>query len=345
MFGDATWRKKKYKCNYCRKKFKTELFLKKHIKVLHNHGGKNYDCDECGKDFGTAQYLRKHVEIVHEGRRDYNCNKCGKDFSYAHVLKTHIESVHEGRRDYRCSGCGKDFSTAQYLKKHIQLVHEGQRNHHCGECGKDFSTAQYLKTHIECIHKGLKDYNCSECGKKFGQSSNLRSHIEHVHEKRRASKLIVSVAAVDEDNSEIDHKSTNVQIPRVNNAPIMTCENVKVKEEQFDTEELPAFESESTYLDNNIKNEIKIEPLENINDGQMLKDPNTRRKSKQEENTSNFQKFSSIHVKSEEQNENIVPKIKIKKEDIEFEEMPIFEKDSAYLDETIKKEIKTEPYH
>ena len=66
---------KKYKCDFCRKKFKTELFLKKHIKVLHSQGGKNYDCVKCGKDFGAAHYLRRHIQFVHEGRSDYNCTE------------------------------------------------------------------------------------------------------------------------------------------------------------------------------------------------------------------------------------------------------------------------------
>ena len=64
----------------------------------------------------------------------------------------------------------------------------------------------------------------------------------------------------------------------------------------------------------------------------------------QGENNSNFQNSSIHYEKSEEQNENMVQNIKIKKEEIECEETPIFEKDSAYLDEDIKKEIKTEPY-
>ena len=52
-----------------------------------------------------------------------------------------------------------------------------------------------------------------------------------------------------------------------------------------------------------------------------------------------------MHEKSrEEQNENMVPNVKIKKEEIEFEEVPIFERDSTYLEQEIKKEIKTEPY-
>ena len=40
----------------------------------------------------------------------------------------------------------------------------------------------------------------------------------------------------------------------------------------------------------------------------------------------------------------MVPNSKIKKEKIEFDELPIFEKDSTYLEEAIKKEIKIEPY-
>ena len=367
-------KEKKYKCDYCRKKFKTELFLKKHIKVLHNQGGKNYDCVECGKDFGTAPILRKHIEFVHEGRSDYNCAQCGKNFRTAHALKTHIECVHEGRRDYNCTECGKNFGTSQVLKQHIECVHEGRRDYNCAECGKSFSTAQYVKVHIKCVHEGRRDYNCTKCSKKFSDSSklkkhieclhekgkdhnctkcskkfsqsiNLKRHIEHFHEKRKASKQ-VSETAVDEENSEIVQETNKVRIPGISNAANNdTCEHMKVKKEQLDTEEMPTFESESTYFDEKIKKEIKIEPLESIHDGQMFKDPDIRRKSKQGENNSNSQ-ISLIHYeKSKEQNENMVQSIKIKKEEIEFEEMPIFEKDSAYLDETIKKEIKTEPYH
>ena len=100
---------------------------------------------------------------------------------------------------------------------------------------------------------------------------------------------------------------------------------------------MPTFESEATYLDCNIKKEIKIEPCENFTTGQ---------KSNQETKDSNYHSSSSIHEKSsEEYNEkNMVPNSKIKKEKIEFDEMPIFEKDSTYLEEAIKKEIKIEPY-
>ena len=56
-------------------------------------------------------------------------------------------------------------------------------------------------------------------------------------------------------------------------------ENMEVKKEQLDTEEiLPTFEHESTYLENEIKKEIKIEPLESMNDGLIFKNHDTKRK-------------------------------------------------------------------
>ena len=129
-------------------------------------------------------------------------------------------------------------------------------------------------------------------------------------------------------------------MPELNCAPNDAIgENMEVKKEQLDAEDMPIFESESTYLDNNIKKEIKIEPHEGMNDDQMLKDHDTSWKSNQNSHNS-----SIVPEKSEEQYENMEPNIKIKREETEFEEMPIFERDSAYLDEGIKKEIKTEPY-
>ena len=56
---------KKYKCDHCRKKFKTEIFLKKYIKVLHNQGRKNYDYVEIGKDFSNQLILGSNDWIHH----------------------------------------------------------------------------------------------------------------------------------------------------------------------------------------------------------------------------------------------------------------------------------------
>merc|ERR1712150_204158 len=204
------------------------------------------------------------------GRRDHNCAQCGKNFSSAQYLKRHIEFVHDGRRDHNCAQCGKDFSTAQYLKVHIKCVHEGQKDYNCTECGKDFSSKQKLKVHIKCIHEGLRDYNYAECGKDFSYSKDLKKHIECEHEKRKAPKLVPDdAAAADEENSKIVHETKNGPMSESKCAPNDAIgDNIEIKNEQLDTEEMPTFEHDSTYLDNEIKKEIKIEPLESVHDYQ-----------------------------------------------------------------------------
>ena len=231
------------------------------------------------------------------------------------------------------------------LFDHIKNVHEGQRgrrDYNCAECGKDFSTATVLKNHIECVHEGRRDYNCAECGKDFSTAHCLKRHIKCIHEKRKDSELVSNTDDEEEENSKIAHEINNVRMPESNCEPIDAIgENMEVKKEQLDTEEMPTFEHESTYLDNEIKKEIKIEPLESLHDGLMFKDHDNKRKSKD----SSLDYSSSVHEKSrEEQIENMVSNVKIKKEEIQFEEMPIFERDSTYLEQEIKKEIKIEPH-
>ena len=190
-----------------------------------------------------------------------------------------------------------------------------------------------MKHHIKHVHEGQRDYNCLECGKNLSTAQHLKKHIERFHEKSKADRIVSDV-----DNSEIVHETNTVQIPESNYARNeVIYENMEVKMEQFEVEEMPTFESESTYLDKKIKKEVKIEPLESINDGQMFQHPDTRRKSK-EKNYLNSHFQSRIYEKSR----NMVSNDEIKKEDNGSEEMPIFEKDSTYLEQEIKKEINIE---
>ena len=354
-------KEKNYKCEYCSKRFKREYDFLKHVRILHKSQTKeDFSCDLCSKIFTTLMSLKKHkwdyhesvkknycdicglafsksselnfhVDKVHKGK--CICSECGKDFCTSDYLRIHIKCVHEGRRDYNCSECGKDFTSSSKLKKHFQCVHEGRRDYNCSECGKGFRFPSELKHHIKHVHEGQRDYNCLECGKNLSTAQHLKKHIERFHEKSKADRIVSDV-----DNSEIVHETNTVQIPESNYARNeVIYENMEVKMEQFEVEEMPTFESESTYLDKKIKKEVKIEPLESINDGQMFQHPDTRRKSK-EKNDLNSHFQSRIYEKSRD----MVSNDEIKKEDNGSEEMPIFEKDSTYLEQEIKKEIKIE---
>ena len=108
---------------------------------------------------------------------------------------------------------------------------------------------------------------------------------------------------------------------------------------------MPTFESESIHNDMEIKKEIKIESFEGIEKCQLF---DNRTKSIQGAENSNHYGSTKLHEQdcrtSQDESENLkLLNTKIKEEPIEFDEMPIFERDSTYLEERIKKEIKTEP--
>ena len=77
----------------------------------------------------------------------------------------------------------------------------------------------------------------------------------------------------------------------------------KIKNKDLDLDEIPIFESESSYLDKGIKEEIVPKSIMDVRDKDEIK-----------------REVSST-----------------------LDDMPNFEMDSAYLDETVKKEIKLEP--
>ena len=77
----------------------------------------------------------------------------------------------------------------------------------------------------------------------------------------------------------------------------------KIKNEVLELDEMPIFESDSTYLDKGIKEEIVP--------------------------------HSMVNFRYEDD--------EIKREETTLDDMPNFEIDSSYLDEKIKKEIKLEP--
>ena len=294
---------------------------------------KNYKCEYCSKCFKREYDFLKHVRILHKSqtKEDFSCDLCSKIFTTLMSLKKHKWDYHESVKKNYCDICGLAFSKSSELNFHVDKVHKGKCI--CSECGKDFGHAENLKRHIQCVHEGRRDYNCLECGKNLSTAQNLKKHIERFHEESKADRIVSDV-----DNSEIVHETNTVQIPESNYARNeVIYENMEVKMEQFEVEEMPTFESESTYLDKKIKKEVKIEPLESINDGQMFQHPDTRRKSK-EKNDLNSHFQSRIYEKSRD----MVSNDEIKKEDNGSEEMPIFEKDSTYLEQEIKKEIKIE---
>uniref|UniRef100_A0A8C9TGF1 C2H2-type domain-containing protein n=1 Tax=Scleropages formosus TaxID=113540 RepID=A0A8C9TGF1_SCLFO len=183
----------KLQCLQCRKVFKSQSHLEKHLEI--HSGGKHY-CMQCESSFSPTCQLKHHQFLPSPLKRStrtkyeniltqvakklkqqhwgcYKCNHCGKNFSQAAYLKQH-QVVHSGEKPYKCSQCGKSFSRRGHLKQH-QLVHSGEKPFKCSDCGKGFSLTCHLKEH-QLVHSGEKPYKCSECGKSFSQGGTLKRH-------------------------------------------------------------------------------------------------------------------------------------------------------------------------
>eukprot|EP00744_Colponema_vietnamica_P023752 GILI01034464.1.p1 GENE.GILI01034464.1~~GILI01034464.1.p1 ORF type:complete len:173 (-),score=12.09 GILI01034464.1:371-889(-) len=91
-----------------------------------SHGGKankTFVCHYCRKVFKQQYNLTRHIRI-HTGCKPFTCNfdGCFKSFTTASVLRTH-QRVHTGERPYVCShkGCGKAFSQKGHLSRHCKV--------------------------------------------------------------------------------------------------------------------------------------------------------------------------------------------------------------------------------
>ena len=281
--------KRNHECTICGNKFYRPNQLKVHVESVHE-GKRDHECTICGYKYYKPNQLKAHVESVHEGKRDHECSICGKKFYQPNNLKVHVECVHEGKKDHKCTICGKRFGQSSKLKFHIKCVHEKKKDHECTICGKNFFLLCDLRKHINRFHEGKKDPRCEYCGKVYSQINDLNDHVKKVHsnveearnidpEEIREScsfefeniwsrKEIKSEEIIEKSNKIVPQKlitkiKTKVKEEKEKH---LVCEFLKsnpetmIKKEVI--EEMPIFESDSTYMSKNIKQEIKLEPME-----------------------------------------------------------------------------------
>ena len=199
------------KCALCRKSFKTNEALQKHL--LSHLKAKTYQCDVCYKSFSQKSNLSRHIKN-HEKKEDWKCSFCDKRFCYKSSLARHKLMHQKERKQYICNVCSKTFTMEQTLKLHI-LIHSGRKPHKCPDCERAFRQKSQLdthrKTHITktekhtrwCIicdksilgetsykrHMAMhgnneKQFHCTMCDQSFSVKGNLQTHmLLHTEEK------------------------------------------------------------------------------------------------------------------------------------------------------------------
>ena len=156
-------------------------------------GGKNYTCNHCKKVYKKEANLDKHVQYQHDApsgsqeKRCYSCKHCKDLFSVKRELMRHMAKKHQdGERKFICDICRASYKRQGNLDNHQQVSHclEKENNNIklCSICSKSYTGMQSLNCHIRRIHgNDQKSVICSDCGKYFKYQHCLTSHVRNVH--------------------------------------------------------------------------------------------------------------------------------------------------------------------
>uniref|UniRef100_A0A4W5KWM7 Zinc finger protein 711 n=1 Tax=Hucho hucho TaxID=62062 RepID=A0A4W5KWM7_9TELE len=205
-----------YPCHICGKKFRSQGFLKCHMKNHPDHHLKKYQCTDC--DFTTNKkvnfhnHLESHKLLVHRSDRDRTSSPEYPEYNrttleypeynrttpeYPEYNRTYTEYTRRYHEDsqlgsnklilrdkesklHHCKYC--DYETAEQglLNRHLLAVHSRNFAHVCVECAKGFRHPSELKKHMR-THTGEKPYCCPHCDFRCADQSNLKTHIKSKH--------------------------------------------------------------------------------------------------------------------------------------------------------------------
>lgn len=148
------------KCDVCGKTMLTSS-LYYHIKNIHNllANMEEFKCEPCRKNFKTADILRKHMRMKHDPTvKKLRCTLCRLIFMKESSLRNHHCKRKFGEMEkvtpMPCDECGKLLSNQNSLRKHKTLLHSRPGTIFCRVCGRLFKNLDDRdKHHSECYQR------------------------------------------------------------------------------------------------------------------------------------------------------------------------------------------------
>ena len=146
---------RKFQCDKCKKKFKTDTALKIHGTA--HSDVRSFKCNNCQDCFKSLSAMRRHTMMIHTQNKSFGCEKCPKAFPWSFQLKRHISQVHTtktkpNKKIFKCNKC--DFVTNEQnnsrgLNIHKKTVHMGgkQGSEKCHDCSFEAKTEWKLYQH------------------------------------------------------------------------------------------------------------------------------------------------------------------------------------------------------
>lgn len=124
-------------------------------------------CQFCEFRTKTNEYLVRHMKAIHNQQcpqiRDLQCPLCEFTCTRASILASHRKYIHDKIRDHKCPHCDLKCVSSGEIKRHVQAVHEKIRDHRCPHCEFASFELKSLKNHIKAIHDQTRDQTCTLC--------------------------------------------------------------------------------------------------------------------------------------------------------------------------------------
>ncbi|XP_034971237.2 zinc finger X-chromosomal protein [Zootoca vivipara] len=114
--------KKLHQCRHCDFKIADPFVLSRHILSVHTKD-LPFRCKRCKKGFKLQMELKKHMK-THSGRKVYQCEYCEYNTTDASGFKRHVISIHTKDYPHRCDFCKKGFRRPSEKNQHIMRHHK-----------------------------------------------------------------------------------------------------------------------------------------------------------------------------------------------------------------------------
>ncbi|CAI5772353.1 finger X-chromosomal [Podarcis lilfordi] len=114
--------KKLHQCRHCDFKIADPFVLSRHILSVHTKD-LPFRCKRCKKGFKLQMELKKHMK-THSGRKVYQCEFCEYSTTDASGFKRHVISIHTKDYPHRCEFCKKGFRRPSEKNQHIMRHHK-----------------------------------------------------------------------------------------------------------------------------------------------------------------------------------------------------------------------------
>ncbi|XP_063812290.1 zinc finger X-chromosomal protein isoform X1 [Pseudophryne corroboree] len=114
--------KKMHQCRHCEFQIADPFVLSRHILSVHTKE-LPFRCKRCRKGFRQQAELKKHMK-THSGKKVYQCEYCEYNTTDASGFKRHVISIHTKDYPHRCDFCNKGFRRPSEKNQHTMKHHK-----------------------------------------------------------------------------------------------------------------------------------------------------------------------------------------------------------------------------